>query len=194
MKTFGSFAFLLAVAAIAGAQNPPPGGHRRFDAAGPRFLGAEAGMPHRVVKGAPFSGDLVTESTQTLADGNRIRQTSTVHLFRDSEGRTRREQSLAGLGVLAAGGGEQRVIFLNDPAAGANYALDPVRKTAKRSPWTAPPSGARRAVSSSMCHTAVLRPLKLKSDVPCSQARGSTGGGGASARSLDAETYARAAR
>ena len=144
MKTFGSLAFLLAVAAVAWAQNPPPRGHHRFDAAGPRFLGAEAGMPHRVVKGAPFSGDLVTESTHTLADGNRIRQPSTAHLFRDNEGRTRREQSLAGLGVLAAGGGEQRVIFLNDPVAGANYALDPVRKTANRSPWTAPPSDARR--------------------------------------------------
>jgi hypothetical protein len=142
MKTFGSFAFLLAVAAVAWAQNPP-GGHRRFAAAGPRFLGAEAGMPHRVVKGAPFSGDLVTESIQTLADGNRIRQTSTAHLVRDSEGRTRREQSLAGLAALAAGGAAQQVIFLNDPVAGANYALDPERKTANRSPWTAPPSGAR---------------------------------------------------
>ena len=143
MKTFGSFAFLLAVAAVAWAQNPP-GGHRGFDAASPRFLGAEAGMPHRVVKGAPFSGDLVTESTQTLADGNRIRQTSTAHLVRDSEGRTRREQSLAGLAALAAGGAAQQVIFVNDPVAGANYALDPVRKTANRSAWIAPPSDARR--------------------------------------------------
>jgi hypothetical protein len=141
MKTFGSFAFLLTVAAAAWAQNSP-GGHRPFH--GPRFLGAEAGMPHRVVKGAPFSGDLVTESIQTLSDGNRIRQTSTAHLVRDSEGRTRREQSLAGLAALAAGGAAQQVIFLNDPVAGANYALDPVRKTASRSAWTAPPYGARR--------------------------------------------------
>jgi hypothetical protein len=147
MKMCSSFAFLLAAAALAWGQNPPPGGHGRFGAAGPRFLGAEAGMPRRVVRGAPFSGDLVTESTQTLADGNRIRQTSTAHLVRDSEGRTRRELSLAGLGALAAGGGAQQVIFLNDPVAGANYALDPVRKIANKSSWTGPASGARSSAA-----------------------------------------------
>jgi len=50
-------------------------------------------MQGRVVKNAPFAADIVTESTQTLPDGNHIRQTSTVKLYRDSEGRTRREQS-----------------------------------------------------------------------------------------------------
>jgi hypothetical protein len=100
-------------------------------------------MPGRVVKGAPFSGDLVTESTQTLADGNRIRQTTTVHLVRDSDGRTRREESLAGLGALATGGGAQQVIFINDPVAGANYALDPAHKTANKSGWVASRSGER---------------------------------------------------
>src|SRR5690349_23823702 len=67
---------------------PPPGGPNF------RFLGAEAGMPGRVVKNAPFTADIVTESTQTLSDGNHIKQTSTVHFSRDSEGRTRREGAL----------------------------------------------------------------------------------------------------
>ena len=78
--------------AVAGAraQGPPPGpGPGR----GARFLGAEAGMPGRVVKNAPYSADLVTESVQTLPDGNHIRQSSSVKVYRDSEGRTRREQS-----------------------------------------------------------------------------------------------------
>jgi len=143
MKTCSSFAFLLAAVALAWAQNPAPGGHGR----GPRFLGAEAGMPRRVVKGAPFSGDLVTESTETLADGNRIRQTSNVHLVRDSEGRTRREESLAGLGALSSGGGAQQVIFIHDPVAGASYALDPVHKAASKSAWTAPAPGARSSAA-----------------------------------------------
>ena len=114
---------------------------------GPRFLGAEAGVPRNVVKGAPFSGDLVTESTETLADGNSIRQTSAAHLVRDSEGRTRREESLAGLGALAAGGGARQVVFIHDPVAGASYALDPVRKTASRSAWTGPAQGARSSAA-----------------------------------------------
>src|SRR5437899_13094850 len=66
---------------------PPPGGP------GARILGAEAGLPGRVVKSAPFSADVVTESTQTLPDGNHIRHTNTAKLYRDSEGRTRRAQS-----------------------------------------------------------------------------------------------------
>jgi hypothetical protein len=136
MKTCSSFAILLAAAALVWAQSPPPGGHGRFGG-GPRFLGAEAGVPRHVVKGSPFSGDLVTESTEILADGNRIRQTSTAHMVRDSDGRTRREESLAGLGALATGGGAQQVIFIHDPVAGASYALDPVHKTANKSVWAA---------------------------------------------------------
>jgi len=141
MKMRSRFSFLMAAAALAWAQSPPVG-HGRFGP-GPRFLGAEAGVPRRVVTGAPFSGDLVTESTQTLADGNRIHQTSTAHLVRDSEGRTRREESLAGLGALATGGGAQQVIFIHDPVAGASYALDPVRKTANKSAWAGRRAGAR---------------------------------------------------
>ena len=141
MKMRSSFSFLLVAAALAWAQSPS-GGHGRFGP-GPRFLGAEAGVPRRVVTGAPFSGDLVTESTDTLADGNRIHQVSTAHLVRDSEGRTRREESLAGLGALAAGGGAQQVIFIHDPVAGASYALDPGRKTANKSAWAGRGAAAR---------------------------------------------------
>jgi hypothetical protein len=147
MKTCSSFVFLLAAVGLAWAQNPPPGGHGRFGAAGPRFLGAEAGVPRHVVKGAPFSGDLVTESTETLADGNRIRQTSTAHLVRDSEGRTRREESLAGLGALAAGGGAQQVVFIHDPVAGVSFALDPARKTASKSAWIRPAPGSHSSAA-----------------------------------------------
>jgi len=131
MSMYFGFVLLLAAAGLGWPQSLPPAGRARA----PRFLGAEAGMPHRVVKGSPFSGDLVTETTETLADGNRIRQSSTAHLVRDSAGRTRREESLAGLGALAAGGAAQQVVFVHDPVAGASYALDPGRKTANKSTW-----------------------------------------------------------
>lgn len=89
-------------------------------------------MPGRVVKNAPFTGDLVTETSQTLGDGNHIQQSTTAHLVRDSEGRTRREQSLNGLGPLGAAVGDSQAIFIADPVAGVSYALNPSNRTVSR--------------------------------------------------------------
>ncbi|HEV2834914.1 MAG TPA: hypothetical protein VGW58_06330, partial [Pyrinomonadaceae bacterium] len=75
----------------------------------------------------------VTESIQTLADGNRIINRSTSSLYRDSEGRTRREQSLKGLGVLGGAGEEPpQTIFISDPVAGVTYSLDSKSHTAHK--------------------------------------------------------------
>jgi hypothetical protein len=50
----------------------------------------------RTTTGAPYTAEAVTESTQVLADGNRINQKTTTRVYRDGEGRTRREQLNAG--------------------------------------------------------------------------------------------------
>jgi len=100
------------------------------------LIGAEAGMPGRVVKNAPYSADIVTETTQTLPDGSHIKRSNTMRVYRDSEGRTRREQSLqnlSGLAVGANGGSVPQVAFINDPVAGSNYALDLTNKSATKS-------------------------------------------------------------
>jgi hypothetical protein len=86
-----------------------------------------------VVKNAPFSADVTTENTVVLADGNHIRQTSSLRLYRDSEGRTRREQSLSSVGGLASNVNLPPVVFINDPVAGVNYALSPSSRTGTRS-------------------------------------------------------------
>ena len=96
---------------------------------GARFVGAEVGMTGRVVKNAPFSADIVTEATQVLPDGNRIKQSSTVRYYRDSEGRTRREQSLENLNRLAPNSNLPQVAFVHDPVAGATYALNLDKRT-----------------------------------------------------------------
>jgi hypothetical protein len=123
---------LLVLGSAAFAQPPAPGrgpGPGRFGGPPPdgpmmggRFLGAEA--------------DVITETTQTLADGNHIRQSSTVRVYRDSDGRTRREQSLRSLSGLAPGSNLPQLVFINDPVAGANYALNVSDKTGTRSTWT----------------------------------------------------------
>jgi hypothetical protein len=120
---------LLALAA--GAQAQPPkerGGPPNW-----RFVGAEAGRPGAVVKNAPFSADVATETTMVLQDGNHIRQTSSFRFYRDSEGRTRREQSLNSVGGLATNTNLPPVIFITDPVAGVDYALSPSSRTATRS-------------------------------------------------------------
>lgn len=129
-------------ATILAAAYAQPGPHGRGPAGpvgpGPRLIGAEAGMPRRVVKNAPFSAEIVTETTQALADGNRIKRTNTVKVYRDSEGRTRREQSLRNLNGLGAGAGSSgpaQVAFINDPVAGTSYALDLANRTATKSGW-----------------------------------------------------------
>ena len=93
---------LIALSAVAFAQGPPPGrgggrGRMGFDAAaGP---GGEfgPGVLRSGVKNAPFTADVVTESSHTLGDGNHIRQTVNSKVYRDSEGRTRREQAFAAM-------------------------------------------------------------------------------------------------
>ena len=92
------------------------------------------------VKGAPYSGNAVTENTQTLADGNHIVNRTTAVVHRDGEGRERREQSLPNIGPFAAQGPPPTTIFISDPVAGMNYSLNPSDKTAIKLP--VPPMGA----------------------------------------------------
>lgn len=134
---------LLVAAGCAYAQDPGSGRGRmgRFEPgmAGPlpgaRLVGAVAGMPGRVVQNAPYSADVVTETTQTLPDGNHIRQTSTARMYRDSQGRVRNEQSLSGLGSLTGSANLPQVVFITDPVAGVTYAVNAQNKTATRSQW-----------------------------------------------------------
>lgn len=94
-------------------------------------VSAEVGLPGKVVKGAPYTAEAITESTQTLADGNRIVRKSTAQLARDSEGRTRRQDRFAG----PAGSDSKEaseLVFINDPVAKVNWTLDSANRTARK--------------------------------------------------------------
>jgi len=145
---------LLAAAGCVLAQGPPPGpapgrGRMGFGGSpdGARFVGAEAGMPGRVVKNAPYSADLVTETVQVLADGNRIRQSLQVKVYRDSEGRTRREQSV-NLNGLGSNSNMPQLVFINDPVSGVNYALNATDRTGTKTTRT--PGGGRMGMGLGM--------------------------------------------
>lgn len=88
---------------------------------------AETG--NAVVSGAPFSAEIMTEFRQTLGDGNAIERTSRGAIYRDSEGRTRREQPL-GAGPAATDAAPKQVIIIRDPVAGVSWTLNPEEKVA----------------------------------------------------------------
>jgi hypothetical protein len=85
-----------------------------------------------LVKGAPYSAQAVTESTQTLSDGNRIVNTRSVAVYRDSEGRTRREQSLMSIGPYLPSIEPMKTILIHDPVAGVSYVLEPSNRIARK--------------------------------------------------------------
>ena len=121
---------------------PPPGGMRHGGPGGDmmpppmgdriELLGFEGMRGGKVVTGAPFSGVAVTESTQTLADGNHITRKTHSNVFRDSQGRVRKEVTLSGFGPMAASGEPKSFVVINDPVAKANFVLHPDTKVAER--------------------------------------------------------------
>lgn len=78
-------------------------------------VGVRVPIEAGVVKGAPYSADVVTESVHTLADGNRIVQGSSARVYRDSEGRIRREEGRTS---------GSPAISITDPVAGVAFSLD----------------------------------------------------------------------
>ena len=121
---------------------PPPPGGMGAGAEAFVFSRMEEASPGKLVKGSPYSAQSITEFTQTLSDGNQIHRKTTATLYRDSEGRTRREQMLGGFGPWQASeNNTQQIIRINDPVAGVNYVLNLSEHTAQKMP--AMPGGAR---------------------------------------------------
>ncbi len=90
----------------------------------------------KIVKGMPFSAEGVNESVQTLADGNRIVRSSTTRMYRDGEGRFRREGSASTGGMLGSYISMSSTT-ITDPVAGFRFFLNDKDRTARRSPLKA---------------------------------------------------------
>src|SRR5208337_951720 len=103
---------------------------------GPRMeiLGFGEMQPGKVVTGAPYSAVAVTETQQTLADGNSINRRVQANVFRDSQGRTRREITLTGVGPLSTTGASRTFVMIHDPVAGTAFVLHQERKVAEKLP------------------------------------------------------------
>jgi hypothetical protein len=157
LKNLLVFALLSALTVVGSAQGRPPGGGKpsweprpggpppdqRGERRGPPDWGRPPGgdfrgpmfemfSDNKVVKGAPYSATAITETVQTLADGAKITHKKADTVYRDSEGRVRREQTFDRIGPFSVGDQPRQIVFINDPVAGVSYFLDPQRKTARR--------------------------------------------------------------
>jgi hypothetical protein len=130
-----------------GGRPRPPRGDIDRPPRGPRpplgpqadFLSSEMRFGDRVVKGSPYSAQFSTESTQVLADGTRITRNSNGVVYRNGDGRTRREQKLGALGPIPIEGKPRELIFINDPVAGAHYVIDVQERSARKLPFRESP-------------------------------------------------------
>jgi hypothetical protein len=83
-----------------------------------KFVAARSAIMGPIVKGAPYSAEEVSESNQMLTDGTRIHNQTQTTVYRDGEGRMRRETP------------DSITIF--DPVEGVSYILDPKTMTGKK--------------------------------------------------------------
>ncbi len=107
-----------------------------------KILGFEEMHPGKVVTGAPYSAVAVTETTQTLADGTTIDRKIQANVFRDGQGRVRRETTLPVIGPLVASGKSNSFVMIHDPVAGTAFILHPDTKIADQLPAHGPGKNA----------------------------------------------------
>jgi hypothetical protein len=125
----------------------------------------KAPLESRTLTGAPYSAEIVSDFVQTLSDGNRIVRRSTGRVYRDSEGRVRREEDRPS-GAPS--------ISITDPVSGFSYALDPETHVAWQTPALAGTiimnkiAGARTRIEvktgTSNVETRALEPTKVAPD------------------------------
>jgi hypothetical protein len=87
------------------------------------FFSAEMAGAGEVVTAAPYTATATTESTQVLADGNRIVNKTSSFVARDGQGRTRRETDLHRIGTMQVD--SPKMVFINDPTTHTQYIFTP---------------------------------------------------------------------
>ena len=184
-KLITAVAIMFALSAIVGAQGPPSKrglgppigkehggdfgrgqGHDRHFPPDPgmNILGPGMRFDAKVVKGAPYSATAISESAQTLSNGTRITRKTTASVYRDSEGRTRREMTLDGIRPFATASEPARLIFISDPVAGVHYVLDQRNRAARKMafpPGNNPPQSRQRPAEA---QSAEARPAEGKTE------------------------------
>lgn len=127
MKVIVGFFVLALGALVVPAQDTPP---QPVAPQSARVIGELKGNLVTAVKNSPFTAEEVNESVQTLADGNRITHSSTTKVYRNSEGRMRRENKAGVGGALGFSYTLSPGVSIVDPVIRQKIELDAQLKTA----------------------------------------------------------------
>src|SRR5580704_3906366 len=126
------------------APPPPPGpgmGGMMLGMHGPEggvfFHEETVGEEHKVITGAPMTAVVEVTHDSTLQDGNTIHTQNQSTVYRDSEGRVRREVPFKFM-TPTTGSTKGTMIIITDPVAGTRYILNPQNKTAHQMPLRPP--------------------------------------------------------
>jgi hypothetical protein len=87
----------------------------------------------KTVTGAPFTATATGTINRTLADGSKVTQTVQSNLYRDAQGRVRKEVTLPAMAGSSAGA-PKSMVFIHDPVAKTGYVLDTNKKIAHAMP------------------------------------------------------------
>jgi hypothetical protein len=118
MKRIGMMIGLAAIASTAVFAQEAAVQKMQAEAVAGGIATARFGVMGPAVKGAPYTADGVTETTQTLGDGTHINRQETYTIYRDGDGRVRRES------------GDQ--VWISDPVATVSYILNTKQQTARK--------------------------------------------------------------
>jgi hypothetical protein len=124
-------------------REPRPGGNFGFQS-------FEKFSDGKIVKGAPYSATAITETVQTLSDGTKISHKRMENIYRDGEGRTRREFNLDRVGPFSVEGEPSQMVFIDDVTGGMRFALDLNRRTVRKLPRFGGPPPPFRPPSTSL--------------------------------------------
>jgi len=122
---------LLMMSVCATAQDQTSPMYRTSGEYSAQIMGVQYDSAGVLITAAPYSAEAITDSVQMLSDGNRIRNRNSAMLYRDGQGRTRREQTVIAIGPWRVSGSEGRMVFIHDPVTQQSYLLDEENRTAR---------------------------------------------------------------
>ena len=126
---------LIAAGSLLAQPSGGPRGRGPMEFGGPGGPGRGGQGPVATVTGAPYSAVETRTSQQVLAAGNVIQRSGQTTVYRDSQGRVRRETTRTG-----PDGQTSTRITISDPVAGVVQELEPKTKTAFTRPARFPGS------------------------------------------------------